>query len=272
MLSNTTTNERSSFFFLGATLPVVSIALREGKRSLVPLVLKGLDPLHLKVGDTITLASIDRLDSRTITVVGIYKTNSFGSIDPNLGTRDTVRGLSPGGIEQSIFYMKIDPNKLSSAIDAIGNAVPHALVFSLSNISNFINQLLNDILLTLTTIASLSLLAGIISIANAVALAMLERRRELGILKSVGYTRGSILGEVLIENGLVGGVGALLAMILVVVATALLGNYIFHSVFGVSGSIALLFIGGSVLLAMLTAALVAWGAVRVRPLEVLRYE
>ncbi len=235
--------------------------------------LADLDPLHLKVGDTITLASIDRLDSRTVTVVGIYKTTSFGSsLDPILGTRDTVRGLSPGGIEQSIFYMKIDPNKLNSAIDAIGNTVPHAFVFSLSNLSNFINQLLNDILLTLTTIASLSLLAGIIIIANAVALAMLERRRELGILKSVGYTRGSILSEVLIENGLVGGVGALLAMVLVVVATALLGSYIFHSVFGVSGYIALLLIGGSVLLAMLTAALVAWGAVRVRPLEVLRYE
>ena len=31
---NTTTNERASFFFLGITLPVASIALREGKRSL----------------------------------------------------------------------------------------------------------------------------------------------------------------------------------------------------------------------------------------------
>jgi hypothetical protein len=34
MLSNTTTNERSSFFFLGTMLSVVSIALREGKHSL----------------------------------------------------------------------------------------------------------------------------------------------------------------------------------------------------------------------------------------------
>jgi ABC-type antimicrobial peptide transport system permease subunit len=126
--------------------------------------------------------------------------------------------------------------------------------------------------LTLTTIASLSLLAGVIIIANAVALAMLERRRELGILKSVGYTSGSILSEVLIENGVVGATGALLAMLLVTLATSLLGTFVFKSAFGVSSEIAFALIGGSALLAMLTSILVAWGSVRVRPLEVLRYE
>jgi putative ABC transport system permease protein len=40
----------------------------------------------------------------------------------------------------------------------------------------------------------------------------------------------------------------------------------------VSSFIAFSLIGGSILLAMLVAAFVAWGAVRVRPLEVLRYE
>ncbi len=232
-----------------------------------------LDPLHLKVGDKITLTGLDRVSTRMLTVVGTYHSSSFGaSLYPLLGTTDTVHALSPGGIDQSIFYMKIDPNKLNSAIDIMGNTVPNAFVLSLTNIANFINQLLNDILLTLTTIASLSLLAGLIIIANAVALAMLERRRELGILKSVGYTRGSILSEVLIENGLIGGMGALLAMVLVFIATALLGTYLFHLELGVSSVIALSLIGGSIVLAMLVAAFVAWGAVRVRPLEVLRYE
>ncbi len=232
-----------------------------------------LGPLHLKVGDTITLAGADRQHVQTVTVVGVYKSSGLlVSLEPILGTRNVVSGLTPTGSDQTIFYMKIDPNKLSNTVDAIGNAVPNAFVLNLGNIGDIINQILNDILLTLTTIASLSLLAGIIIIANAVALAMLERRRELGILKSVGYTSGSILSEVLIENGLVGGTGALLAMLLVTLATSLLGTYLFKANFGVSSAIALALIGGSALLAMLTASLVAWGAVRVRPLEVLRYE
>ena len=231
------------------------------------------DPLRLKIGDTITFASLDRRTEKTLTIVGSYQQLSLGSnLYPILGSSDTVRALSPAGLNQAVFYMKIDPAKVGQAVDAIGNTVPNAFVVNLANIGNVINQFLNDILLTLTTIASLSLLAGVIIIANAVALAMLERRRELGILKSVGYTSGTILSEVLIENGLVGGIGALLAVLLVTLVTSLLGTFLFKSAFGVNSGIALALIAGSAALAMLTAALVAWGSVRVRPLEVLRYE
>ncbi len=121
-------------------------------------------------------------------------------------------------------------------------------------------------------IAGLSLLAGIIIIANAVALTMLERRRELGILKSVGYTSGTVLSEVLVENGVVGGAGALLAMLFVTLAMIPLGNLLFKASFSVSGWMIIVLTAGAALLAMITAALVAYRAVRVRPLEVLRYE
>jgi ABC-type antimicrobial peptide transport system permease subunit len=168
--------------------------------------------------------------------------------------------------------MKIDPAKVGKALNGIGAIAPNASVINLANIGDFINQILNDFLLILITIASLSLLAGVIIIANAVALAMLERRRELGILKSVGYTSRTVLSEVLIENGVIGGTGALLAMLLVTLATSLLGTFFFKTGFGVNAFIALGLIIGIALLAMLIAALVAWGAVRVRPLEVLRYE
>ena len=231
------------------------------------------EPLRLKIGDTITFASLDRRTEKTLTIVGSYQQQSLGSnLYPILGASDTVNALSPAGLNQAVFYMKIDPAKVGSAVDQIGNTVPNAFVVNLANIGNIVNQFLNDILLTLTTIASLSLLAGIIIIANAVALAMLERRRELGILKSVGYTSGTILSEVLIENGLVGGIGALLAVILVTIVTSLLGTFLFKSAFGVNSFIALALIAGAAALSMLTAALVAWGSVRVRPLEVLRYE
>jgi len=235
-----------------------------------------LDPLKgkVKLGSTITFASIDSKTTRTVTVVGIYFASGFGStIEPILATADTVKALSPAGLEQTIFYMKIDPNQAAKAVGVIGNIAPNATVRNLADIGAFIDQAINDLLLTLTTIASLSLLAGVLIIANAVALAMLERRRELGILKSVGYTSGTVLREVRIENGVVGGTGALLAMLVVTLAIGLLSRFVFNNAnFGVNGLIALALIFGAALLAMVTATLVAWGSVRVRPLEVLRYE
>ena len=66
--------------------------------------------------------------------------------------------------------------------------------------------------------------------------------------------------------------GATLAMLLVALAMNLLGRFFFHSTFDVNGFLVLILILGAALLAMLTAAVVAFGSVRVRPLEVLRYE
>jgi putative ABC transport system permease protein len=242
---------------------------------LIPWPLANLAPLkgHIDVGSTITLASVDGKTTKTVTVVGIYQNSGLNiSIGNILGTANTVQALTPHGLTESVFYMKIDTSHLGKALGMIGTIAPGAFVFNLANIGDFINQYLNYALLTLSTIAGLSLLAGVIIIANAVALAMLERRRELGILKSVGYTSGDVLGEVLIENAVIGGAGALLAMLLVTFAMSLLGRFVFKSGFDVNGLIVLALIAGAALLAVITAILVAYGSVRVRPLEVLRYE
>ncbi len=230
--------------------------------------------MHLKLGDTFTLASADGKTQKTMTIVGIYprtaRSETVGSVLVANGTADAFSSAKTG--LTTVTYMKIDQAQVNNALDKLATIVPNATVQNLADIGAYILQLLNSILDMLVAIASLSVIAGVIIIANAVALAMLERRRELGILKAVGYTSSTVLSEVMIENGIVGGVGALLAMLLVTGAIILLGNLLFSIAFSVSTLIVLSLIGGSVLLAMLTAALVAWGSVRVRPLEVLRYE
>jgi putative ABC transport system permease protein len=234
-----------------------------------------LAPLHLKVGDTIVFTNASGSINRTVTVVGIYQANTTGLNGvqkPIWGTKETIEALSPAGLSQSVFYLEIDNNQLSHATDTLEQTVPNVRVFNVSDLTNFFNQLLNNVILALTTIASLSLLAGVILIANAVALAMLERRRELGILKSTGHSSRSLLSEVLLENGIVGATGALIAMLLVTLIASLLGLLVFKTPLEVSPLLSLALILGSAGLAMFVSALVAWHAVRVRPLEVLRYE
>ncbi len=230
--------------------------------------------MHLKLGDTISLSSNDGKTVKTVTIVGFYsrlsRTDRVGSV---LTATDLTTALSSAktGVT-TVTYMKIDNAQVSKALDVVGKIAPNATVQNLADIGVYIEQLLNSMLDVLVAIASLSVIAGVIIIANAVALAMLERRRELGILKSVGYTRGIVLSEVMIENGIVGAVGALLAMVLVTGAIVLLGNLLFNLTFSISSTIVFSMIGSALLLAMLTAALVAWGPARIRPLEVLRYE
>jgi putative ABC transport system permease protein len=245
---------------------------------LIPSSLTQPYSLAMKVGDTITLSSVDGKATRTVTVVGVYEEIStdflaYSNVPQIKTTAETARALSGVSQEMALFYMQIDPQKVSQAEVTFGKLAPGGYIVNVTNLGSTIDQNLSDILLLLTTIASFSLLAGIIIIANAVALAMLERRREIGILKAVGYTSGTVLRQVLIEYGVVGGMSALLASLLIAGALAFIGHFILGGIsLGVSLLPILLLVGGAALLTMVTALLIAWGSLHVRPLEVLRYE
>jgi ABC-type antimicrobial peptide transport system permease subunit len=232
-------------------------------------------PTKLKVGDKVTQANQLTGERRTLTVVGFYSATGDGvsinlNLSPVLGSLETVRALGGQAI-QSVWYLQVENSRTGAVTDQLTAAVPRAQVVNFTDLVAQIGQVLDNLLLMLTAIASLSLFAGIVIIANAVALAMLERRRELGIMKSVGYTSGRVLGVVLIENGLIGGLGGLLGMLLVAVATFAFNRFAGLTI-GVSVTTTLGLIGLVAIVAMLVAALVAWGTTRVRPLEVLRYE
>ncbi|HKF37746.1 MAG TPA: FtsX-like permease family protein, partial [Ktedonobacteraceae bacterium] len=187
-------------------------------------------------------------------------------------TDRTVAEQLGGSQTLEVFSLKVDPAQVPALRKHLNQAVPNAIILSVVDIDTLVNQVLNNLIIMLTTLASLAMVAGLIIIANAVALAMLERRREIGILKSVGHTSRSILATVLIENGLVGLLGSLVAMLLAVGAITALGRFVFHTELGIGPSLVALIIALTALVTMVVATLVAWSAVRVRPLDVLRYE
>ncbi|GAC1565971.1 MAG: hypothetical protein NVS3B14_05580 [Ktedonobacteraceae bacterium] len=233
-----------------------------------------LAPVNLRVGDTIVVQSADGSTTKLLKVVGFYD-NSTPHVNPNfagmLADSKIVQQLG-GSQTLEVFSLKVDANQVPALRKSLLQAVPSAIILSVVDVDTFVNQVLDNLVIMLTTIASLAMIAGLIIIANAVALAMLERRREMGILKSVGHTSRSILATVLIENGLVGLLGSLVAMLLVVGAVTALSAFVFHTTLGIGPGLVALIIAATCIVTMLVAMLVAWGAVRVRPLDVLRYE
>jgi putative ABC transport system permease protein len=230
-----------------------------------------LDPLNLKLGDLITLAGADGKTTVTVSVAGFYTGGNLGVGFPILADISVANTLS-NNHPFYVYSLELDPNQADQKLQQIQKAVPAVQTFSVVDLLVFINSLFNNLIILISAVASLALLAGLIIIANAVALAMLERRRELGILKSVGYTSRSVLSEVLLENGVVGFTGALLAMGLVTLVLGVLAKLLFKTSLAVGAPIVLGVVLITAALCMLVAGLVAWGATRVRPLEVLRYE
>jgi len=231
-------------------------------------------PLRLDIGSTVIEQSADGAVTKVLTIVGFYddsdptKNPTFASIlcDEQVATQ------LGGASTLAVYSLKVDPNQLPMFKRNINKAVPSAIVFSVVDIDAIINQVLNNLIILLTTVASLAMIAGLIIIANAVALSMLERQREIGILKSVGYTSRSVLATVLIENGLVGLLGSLVAMLLVAGSITVLSKFVFQVQIDVGPWLIAVIVAVTSLVTMLVALLVSWNATRVRPIEVLRYE
>lgn len=231
-------------------------------------------PIGLRPGDTIVVQSSDGAVTLPLTVVGFYDdTDPTGN--PNfaaiLADESIVSQLGRAAALE-VFSLKVDPDQLPVFKQQLSKAVPTAFIISIVDIDAIVNQILDKLVVMLTTIASLAMVAGLIIIADAVALAMLERRREIGILKALGYTSRNVLATVLIENALIGLLSALVSMSLVTGAITLLSQFVFHITVSVNPLLLGMMIIATSLVTMTVALLVAWKATSVRPLEVLRYE
>ncbi|HEY0754193.1 MAG TPA: FtsX-like permease family protein [Ktedonobacteraceae bacterium] len=229
--------------------------------------------LKIKPGDTITFSGQDGTAPQTVTVVGIIaKASSFGMLGRVLAPSSVVEALSLPTDRTAISYLNVNTAQYGHAVRKVSELVPNAVIQNLSDTSLAFLQRIAGIIDIMLALAALSVIAAVLIIANAVALAMLERRRELGILKSVGYTSRSILGGIAIENAVIGGIGAYVAMLLATGMVSLMGTVMFNMTLTIEPLIVVSMIVGPLLLAVITASLVAWQATRIRPLEVLRYE
>jgi putative ABC transport system permease protein len=124
-------------------------------------------------------------------------------------------------------------------------------------------------------IAFMAVLLGAISMLNTMLMSVLERTREIGVLRALGWQRRQVVGMILKEAlvlGLIGGgVGLLLGMAMVwgVQQIPLIGGML-------QPSYSVELIGQTLIIALVAGAIgglyPSWRATRMRPVEALRYE
>jgi putative ABC transport system permease protein len=75
--------------------------------------------------------------------------------------------------------------------------------------SGQIEKMVSAFHLNLTALSLISLIVGMFLIYNAISTSVIQRRREIGILRSIGVTRSQVLSLLIGEAGLIGGLGSL---------------------------------------------------------------
>jgi putative ABC transport system permease protein len=133
----------------------------------------------------------------------------------------------------------------------------------------------------LTMLSTIALVVGLFLIYNTISVAVMTRRGEIGMLRTLGTTRGQILGLFLGEALLLAVVGAVLGVpvgwvlaqgAVMLTATTVDTLYVAHAavVPGVEWWDAGLALGVAMPLAVVAAARPAWEAVRVPPVAAVR--
>ncbi len=138
------------------------------------------------------------------------------------------------------------------------------------------NTVIGGVTWVLVGIAGISLIVGGIGIMNTMYTSVLERTREIGIMKAVGARNSDILAIFIFESGLLGLVGGIIGVILgyllskavVIAGSAALGPGILGADVGFS------LVGGALLFSFLVGAIAgafpAYEASRMPPVEALQ--
>ncbi len=124
--------------------------------------------------------------------------------------------------------------------------------------------------LFLLAIAAVSAFVGGIGISNTMFMSILERRREIGVLKAIGATRIQILLIFVIESALIGIGGGLVGLALGYFALLLVGAFGIPYIMGIP-QIAFAFFF-SVGVGVIAGFIPALNASKVPAIEALRYE
>lgn len=100
-----------------------------------------------------------------------------------------------------------------------------------SNLSNsvFISRiegLINIAVYIIDGIASIVFLVGILDIMNTMGFNLNERKREIGLLKTMGFSNKQLLLSISLESGLIGFFGAIGGVVLGSIGLLLVANFI----------------------------------------------
>ena len=121
-------------------------------------------------------------------------------------------------------------------------------------------------------IAAISLVVGGIGIMNIMLVTVTERTREIGIRRSLGAQRSSIVAQFLIESGMLCGMGGIVGIIFGTIGSLVLGKFLFQMTIFPATWVTLAAFGLSVALGVLFGSYPAAKASKLQPVEALRAE
>lgn len=236
---------------------------------------------NVRIGDEIIFGSskrlivsgiLDRIGTSEDDNSGYMSLDNFHMLSDRRGAMSAIVKTLPG------FNIDLISREIRAELSK-QEVVRDFSVFSSKKANQLVGNVLSIIEFVLVVIALVSLIVGAVGIMNTMYTSVLERTKQIGVLKAIGASREHILSLFLIEAGLIGLFGGLMGELAGILATLLIG--LAATSFGVQGLFsfaALDYLGLGVILiitfitGMMAGFFPARRAARMEAAEALRYE
>jgi putative ABC transport system permease protein len=182
---------------------------------------------------------VARVGDLRLTVVGVFKerVSTFGASEIQ---RETVlvpfhllRSLTGGEFVKVLYVQALSASAVPAVTRDVGEVLKRrhrgGARYEVENLGGLLaaaQQISRALTLTLVVVAVIALVVSGIGIMNVMLVTVTERTREIGIRKTAGATRRTILAQFLIEAGIISASGALAGLVLAVGLLVLVRSFL----------------------------------------------
>jgi putative ABC transport system permease protein len=264
--------------------------LNEGEQNNIMI---GNSIAHDTFNADISVGARIKINGQKFFVSGIFGKQGFGGSSSDsivlMSSRDFKKLTGQSNIS-SIYLRVNNVNDAESIATTIQNAINEnhgkkdfATATTMTSILKTVQNIIGILQLVLVGIASIALVVASIGIMNTMLTSVMERTREIGIMKAIGATTRDIMSIFIIEGALMSSVGGIIGIILGVFGsqalTLILGSFMsmgaggsFQLVPIITITTVVLAIAVSLIVGILSSLYPAWKAARMSPIEAVRYE
>ncbi len=230
---------------------------------------RAVESLKKGIEDTVRLYGVP------YRIVGIYETGQAMEESGGLVTLADAQEISQKPRQVSLFQVGVQRGTDMDQVVARIQATDEDLSASVASDYDATEQWAGMIEGFALGIAGIAIVVGGLGMMNTMVMSVMERTREIGVLRALGWRRGRIIRLILGEALVLSLIGGVLGAGLGVALTEMAGNVqgiggFLEGVYSVD-----IFVQGlltAVLLGLFGGAYPAWRAANLQPVEALRYE